>query len=356
MLAGPDGAAADGRAEGAGTGSEPDPKRPSRAPATLRTSRSRTRTSRRGRAEGRWSFLTEMVVLFAVALTIALLIKTFVVQPFFIPSGSMENTLLVGDKVLVNKLVYHLRPIARGDIVVFNGAGSWDSRRRPGRRLATTRSCALYDDTLGALFTSIEGLFGTAPGQTDYIKRVIGDTRRSRRLLQRAGPDHGQRRAAAREAPTSSLATSRRRAVRHGRAAGAALGDGRQQAGVRRLPPARLRVHDPAGASASPMTATAPCPRDKVIGRAFMIVWPPSRIRILPIPSTFDQAEAESQRRRRRARPAAARSLSDRDAGAAVGALPAAGSRLGGGRAADRAGATATAAGDQQTAQRPREP
>src|SRR6266700_3336337 len=75
---------------------------------------------------GRWSFLTEMVVLFAVALTIALLIKTFVVQPFYIPSGSMMNTLLVGDKVLVNKLVYHVRPIDRGDVIVFDGAGSWD--------------------------------------------------------------------------------------------------------------------------------------------------------------------------------------------------------------------------------------
>src|SRR6185437_13599966 len=79
------------------------------------------------RTRGRWSFLTEMVVLFAVALTIALLIKTFVVQPFYIPSGSMEDTLLVGDKVLVNKLVYHLRPIARGDVIVFNGSGSWDA-------------------------------------------------------------------------------------------------------------------------------------------------------------------------------------------------------------------------------------
>src|SRR5262249_58684923 len=51
--------------------------------------------------KSRWSFLTEMVVLFVVALTIALLIKTFIVQPFYIPSASMQNTLLVGDKVLV---------------------------------------------------------------------------------------------------------------------------------------------------------------------------------------------------------------------------------------------------------------
>src|SRR5579859_893064 len=123
--------------------------------------------------KSRWSFLTEMVVLFAVALTIALLIKTFIVQPFFIPSASMEDTLLVGDKVLVNKIVYRIRPISRGDIVVFNGAGSWQppERSSPPSHNPLVR---FYDATLGALFKAIRGLFGTQSGQTDYIKRVIG--------------------------------------------------------------------------------------------------------------------------------------------------------------------------------------
>src|SRR5580658_9516047 len=126
-----------------------------------------------GSSRGGRSFLTEMVVLFAVALTIALLIKSFVVQPFFIPSGSMENTLLIGDKVLVNKLVYHLRPIDRGDIVVFDGEGSWDPPAAPS---ATQHNpvARVYDDTIGAVLHSVAGLFGTSPGQTDYIKRVIG--------------------------------------------------------------------------------------------------------------------------------------------------------------------------------------
>ncbi len=69
-----------------------------------------------------------------VALAIALLIKTFVVQAFFIPSSSMENTLLIGDKVLVNKLVYHLRPIKAGDVIVFDGAGSWNPVPPPPSR------------------------------------------------------------------------------------------------------------------------------------------------------------------------------------------------------------------------------
>ncbi len=65
------------------------------------------------------------------ALVLTILLKAFVVQVFSIPSGSMENTLLPGDRILVSKVVYHFRPIARGDIVVFSGAGSWDPPTPP---------------------------------------------------------------------------------------------------------------------------------------------------------------------------------------------------------------------------------
>jgi signal peptidase I len=61
----------------------------------------------------------EWVVVVAGAIGVALLIKTFVLQAFFIPSESMEPTLLVGDRVLVNKLSYHLHDVNRGDVVVF---------------------------------------------------------------------------------------------------------------------------------------------------------------------------------------------------------------------------------------------
>ena len=76
-----------------------------------------------GAGEKRRSVWRELPVLVVVALVIALVIKTFVVQAFFIPSSSMENTLMIGDKVLVNKLVYHFRKIQPGDVVVFDGAG-----------------------------------------------------------------------------------------------------------------------------------------------------------------------------------------------------------------------------------------
>ena len=55
-----------------------------------------------------------------VALVVALLLRVFVVQTFFIPSGSMEPTLQIGDRILVNKLSYHLHGVGRGDIVVFS--------------------------------------------------------------------------------------------------------------------------------------------------------------------------------------------------------------------------------------------
>src|SRR6516225_6990509 len=72
------------------------------------------------------SFWRELPILIAVALLLAVVIKTYAIQAFYIPSGSMENTLEINDRVLVNKIVYHLRDIHRGDIVVFNGDGSWD--------------------------------------------------------------------------------------------------------------------------------------------------------------------------------------------------------------------------------------
>src|SRR6195952_666803 len=66
----------------------------------------------------------ELPVLLVIAIALALLLKAFVVQAFYIPSGSMEQTLLIKDRVLVNKLVYRFRDVHRGEIVVFNGSGT----------------------------------------------------------------------------------------------------------------------------------------------------------------------------------------------------------------------------------------
>jgi signal peptidase I len=60
-----------------------------------------------------------------LAFVLALLIKAFLVQAFYIPSGSMQQTLEIRDRVLVNKLVYDFRDIHRGEVVVFDGEGSF---------------------------------------------------------------------------------------------------------------------------------------------------------------------------------------------------------------------------------------
>src|SRR5690606_38986120 len=67
----------------------------------------------------------EIPLLLVIALCLALLVRTFLFQAFHIPSGSMEETLVAGDRVLVNKFVYKFRPPERGEIVVFRGTDAW---------------------------------------------------------------------------------------------------------------------------------------------------------------------------------------------------------------------------------------
>ena len=71
------------------------------------------------------SLLRELPILVVVALVVSLFIKSFLVQFFYIPSGSMENTLQVQDRVAVNKLPFISRQISRGDVVVFRDPDNW---------------------------------------------------------------------------------------------------------------------------------------------------------------------------------------------------------------------------------------
>jgi signal peptidase I len=238
--------------------------------------------------QGRWSFLTEMVTLFAVALTIALLIKTFLVQPFWIPSASMENTLLIGDKVMVNKLVYHIRPIGRGDIVVFGGAGSWDAPVAPGPPNHNPVA-RVYDATLGRLFHAIGGLFSTAPGQVDYIKRVIGVPGDHVRCCDAHG------RITVNGVPLSESSYLFPGSKPSVRPFSITVPAGRLWVlGDNRIDSEDSRLHD--CAYTDPLVKCQPFDRDgtipesAVVGRAFMIIWPPSRWRLLNVPATFGQA------------------------------------------------------------------
>jgi signal peptidase I len=116
------------------------------------------------------SFLRELPVLVVIAFVLALLIKHFLVQAFFIPSGSMEPTLhgcpgCRGDRVLVNKVPYHFRGPHRGEIVVFNGLDNFDEG------VTFAKPTNPVSKVMRKLSSTI-GL-GT-PDEKDYIKRVIG--------------------------------------------------------------------------------------------------------------------------------------------------------------------------------------
>jgi signal peptidase I len=111
---------------------------------------------------------SEIVVVLGMALLLSLLIKTFLVQAFFIPSTSMENTLLVGDRVLVSKLTPGVFELHRGDVVVFKDPGGW---------LTAEESTPPADTSgVGGTVRSALSFVGLLPQDAGehLIKRVIG--------------------------------------------------------------------------------------------------------------------------------------------------------------------------------------
>ncbi|CAH0171981.1 MULTISPECIES: signal peptidase I [unclassified Microbacterium] len=126
------------------------------APASAPTTR---------RRRGALTFARDVVVILLIALVVSFLVKTFVVRSFYIPSASMNNTLLQNDRILVDELTPRFGDYSRGDVVVFRDPGGWlpvtPQAQRPPLVEAT--------DWL----LSLVGL--SAPDSDDHlIKRVIG--------------------------------------------------------------------------------------------------------------------------------------------------------------------------------------
>jgi signal peptidase I len=130
---------------------------------------SRRRRHRREEPKKKGSLLRELPVLLLIAFVLALLVKTFLVQAFFIPSGSMERTLhgctgCTGDRVLVNKVPYWFGDPEPGDIVVFKGPETW----APEVEVAEPSNWFS-----GALLWLGRSIGVAPPSEDDYVKRII---------------------------------------------------------------------------------------------------------------------------------------------------------------------------------------
>ncbi|MDN3269034.1 signal peptidase I [Streptomyces sp. MA15] len=138
-------------------------------PSPGRTRAERRKLQRKVKRRRRRSAVKEIPLLIGVAVLIALVLKTFLVQAFVIPSGSMEQTIRIGDRVLVDKLTpwFGSRP-ERGDVVVFKDPGGW---------LQDERTAPKAEDPAGIKQIK-EGLtfIGLLPSdnEKDLIKRVVG--------------------------------------------------------------------------------------------------------------------------------------------------------------------------------------
>jgi signal peptidase I len=214
------------------------------------------------------SFFKELPILIGIALILALLIKTFLVQAFSIPSNSMQNTLQVGDRVLVDKLTpwFGSEP-ERGEIVVFEDPGGW-----------LNESPVPEPSGLGGAIQTVLSGIGLMPSASDQdlIKRVIavgGD----RVECKRGGPVEVNGKAIDEpylfpgntpcddkpfgpvEVPVGKMWV---------------MGDHRQDS-------LDSRYHQ--------KVDNGMIPTDRVVGRAIVVAWPLTRWSALPVPDTFDQ-------------------------------------------------------------------
>jgi len=236
----------------------------------------------------------ELPALVALAILIAILVKTFVIQPFYIPSESMEKTLhgctgCHGDRILVNKLIYDFRDPHPGDIVVFHAPPGWDDE-------PTSKPPS---NPVIRVIRGFGQLIGFVPpdGQV-LVKRVIATGGES---VQGDAQGHVQVRDSGSNGPWRTLNEPY------------VFIDKGQEGTLRpfgpvTVPKGRLWVmgdhrNDSAdsryhcGPNGSDSTNDLNCdamsstvPIDDVIGKAFVIAWPPSRWRTLGTPATFEGA------------------------------------------------------------------
>ncbi|HSA50463.1 MAG TPA: signal peptidase I [Yinghuangia sp.] len=216
------------------------------------------------------SFWKELPLLLGIALVLALIIKTFLVQAFSIPSESMENTIKVGDRVLVDKLTpwFGSEP-ERGEVVVFKDPGGWLEGEPEQSDNGFVRGLQKALSWVGLM---------PSTNEKDLIKRVIGvggDTveccdAQGRVMVN--GVPLNETYLKPGELPSE---TPFKVTVPEGRLW--VMGDNR---GNSRDSRSHLAMGDPHQGTVD---------KDQVIGRAFTVIWPLGRIHWLGVPGTFDQ-------------------------------------------------------------------
>lgn len=201
--------------------------------------------------KGRGSFLAELPILILVAFVLALLLKTFLVQAFFIPSASMEPTLTINDRVLVNKLTTTVREPRRGEVVVFSEGDPDDDDRGIARR---------FVDSL------VTGLGITPPPDKDFIKRVIGLPGETVEMRDGVVYIDGE------ELPEAPRGEGGYLSARHF-----------TDFGPVEVAPGEYFMMGDNRPSSSDSRQFGAIPEDQIIGRAFVVIWPFDRFSLLDI-------------------------------------------------------------------------
>ena len=203
------------------------------------------------RRRTRRSVWKELPILLVVAILVAVAVRAFVLQTFFIPSGSMEHTLNINDRVLVNKLVYDFRSPRRGEIIVFNSPVAW--RNTPNEKIFIKRIIGVAGDHVVCCDAQGRLMINGVSINEPYLNT-----------------DEGSRPAS----PTkfSIVVPAHRLWV---------MGDNRFYSGDSE------EQFSVTGSIGEATIATS-----AVIGRAFVLFWPFGRSSWLSVPSTFSQVKA----------------------------------------------------------------
>ena len=257
--------------------------------------RARLQPSARPHAARRMPFWRALAFLLLLAAGLTVVIKAWAVEAFRIPSGSMEDTLHAGDRVLVNKLVYRVRGIDRGDVIVFSGQGSWDPP-----------PAARPSGPVPAAVATVLRLTGMASSGTDYVKRVIGLPGDRVSCCDPRG-----------RITVNGVPLDERSYLYPGNRPSA-------QRFSARVPPGRLWVMGDHRLNSSDSRyhgedpGDGTIPESAVIGRAFLVAWPPAQFRDIPISRHLRAAWSGGPAAPRAGAPADGRGTG-RDAAAGVG-------------------------------------